>query len=83
MFPSHPIESHRVGVGTRCLCEDWVTASPLHSVAEFGRIAQLARALPLHGRCRGFESLCAHRKTPARRSKSVGGGFVVFGLRAY
>ena len=25
-----------------------------------GRIAQLARALPLHGRCRGFESLCAH-----------------------
>ena len=24
------------------------------------RIAQLARALPLQGRCRGFESLCAH-----------------------
>ena len=29
----------------------------------FGRIAQLARALPLQGRCRGFESLCAHRST--------------------
>ena len=26
-----------------------------------GRIAQLARALPLQGRCRGFESLCAYR----------------------
>ena len=25
-----------------------------------GRLAQLARALPLHGRCRGFESLIAH-----------------------
>ena len=28
-----------------------------------GRIAQLARALPLQGRCRGFESLCAHHLT--------------------
>jgi hypothetical protein len=28
--------------------------------SRFGRIAQLARALPLQGRCRGFESLCAH-----------------------
>ncbi len=29
-----------------------------------GRIAQLARALPLQGRCRGFESLCAHQTEP-------------------
>lgn len=26
-----------------------------------GRLAQLARALPLQGRCQGFESLSAHR----------------------
>ena len=34
-------------------------ARPLPSPPR-GRIAQLARALPLQGRCRGFESLCAH-----------------------
>ena len=34
----------------------WLAGSVLGS----GRIAQLARALPLQGRCRGFESLCAH-----------------------
>ena len=32
------------------------------------RIAQLARALPLQGRCRGFESLCAHRLPSWRRA---------------
>src|SRR5947208_2496011 len=42
-----------------------------------GRVAQLARALPLQGRCRGFESLRAHSVCPgetfavdARRSVS-------------
>ena len=29
-----------------------------------GRVAQLARALPLQGRCRGFESLRAHNSKP-------------------
>jgi hypothetical protein len=35
-------------------------AAPLPS-APSGRVAQLARALPLQGRCRGFESLRAHQ----------------------
>jgi hypothetical protein len=34
-----------------------------------GRIAQLARALPLQGRCRGFESLCAHHHDDSVRGR--------------
>jgi hypothetical protein len=30
----------------------------------YGRLAQLVRALPSHGRGRGFESRIAHRGTP-------------------
>ena len=40
------------------------TRAPSHrppvGSAPSGRIAQLARALPLQGRCRRFESVCAH-----------------------
>lgn len=41
--------------------------APLGSITRFGRIAQLVRALPLQGRCRGFESLCAHNSSPVCR----------------
>ena len=35
---------------------------PWRTLVPPGRVAQLARALPLQGRCRGFESLRAHQK---------------------
>ena len=38
-----------------------------------GRIAQLVRALPSHGRGQGFESLCAHHSAPV----SASGGTVL------
>lgn len=36
------------------------TTRPLANLSRSGRVAQLARALPLQGRCRGFEPLHAH-----------------------
>jgi hypothetical protein len=42
-------------------------------MARPGRLAQLVRALPLQGRCRGFESLSAHHGK--RVKPQVGGHF--------
>ena len=44
--------------------QDTPGATPIGSAPGSGRIAQLARALPLQGRSRGFESLCAHHHLP-------------------
>ena len=43
-----------MGVLLECALDQPVTWAAL------GRVAQLVRALPLQGRCRGFESLRAH-----------------------
>lgn len=42
----------------------WVMAMAAASLSRFGRLAQLVRALPSHGRGRGFESLIAHSEKP-------------------
>ena len=52
----HDGSLHGTTLGSRSGAR-WLAGSVLSS----GRIAQLARARPLQGRCRGFESLCAHR----------------------
>ena len=43
-----------------------------------GRIAQLVRALPLQGRCRGFESLCAHLPIAAALASTRMSGAALF-----
>ena len=40
----------------------------------------MARALPLQGRCRGFESLCAHHRKARSEGIFLGLAFVVSGL---
>ena len=50
----------------RCRGHEVGHGATVQSPARPGRIAQLVRALPLQGRCRGFESLCAHWSEPAR-----------------
>ena len=58
--PSSRASSPRPGPGRAWPRTHLASLGPLP-----GRVAQLARALPLQGRCRGFESLRAHQKVQA------------------